>query len=384
MIDYPKLLGGSSDAVLRDPRELGLCLVTGAAGFLGSHLVDELLAQGCRVRALVHRAPLPRRHERLTFVSGSVGDRRAMFAATDGVDTIFHTAAAIALLGGPHVDARYFGAAYETNVVGTRHLLAAARATGARRFVHTSTVDVCFEYGEQPAMTEATGYSRSRRSVYQQTKILAEESVLGDDGREGLHTCAIRPGGMYGPAKNEMLDRMVSQLARGLRVARIGDGSAKMDFSEVHSLVHGQILAALHLGTHADGRSGVANGQVYFVNDGVPMNAFEFFRPIAEALGHRMPTRTIPGEWLLPALLLFERVALLAGLSEPPLCPHAIQKVIRTHWSRIDKAERELGYRPLQGIEAGVEACVPHCRSVHAAIRPRAPRTRSLPALEVS
>jgi len=371
VIDYPNELKASPNAILTDPRELGVCLVTGAAGFLGRHLVDELLAQGCRVRALVHRAPSERTNPNLEVISGSVADRDAMSAATSGVGTIFHTAAKIALLGGPRVDSRYFDPAYRTNVTGTRSLLSAARESGVHRFVHTSTVDVCFDYGHQAAMTETTPYSASRRSVYQQTKILAERAVLGENGRDGLFTCAIRPGGMYGPTKNEMLDRMVVQLARGLFAARIGDGSATMDFSEVHSLVHGEILAALHLGVSGAGRAGIANGQAYFVNDGVPMNTFDFFRPIAEALGHAVPARTIPGEWLLPVLSALESVVLLSGMKEPPLCPHAIQKVIRMHWSRTDKAERELSYRPLQTIAEGIAACIPHCREVYASARRR-------------
>lgn len=365
---------GATAPVLRDPRELGLCLVTGAAGFLGRHLVTELLAQGCRVRALTHRTPLELTHPRLEGAAGSVADREAMLAATVGVGTVFHTAAKIALLGGPRVGPRYSTPAYETNVVGTLNLLAAAQAHGVRRFIHTSTVDVCFDYGHQPDLTESAPYSPSRRSVYQQTKILAEQSVLEANGRDGMYTCAIRPGGIYGPAKNEMVDRVVTQMARGFFVLRIGDGSAKMDFSEVHNLVHGEILAALHLGVDHGGREGIANGQAYFINDGVPMNTFEFFRPIAEALGHRMPTHVVPGEWLLPALLAYEALALVAGLPEPSLSPHAIQKLIRTHTSSIEKARHELGYEPSIDIESGVAACIPYCLSLQELLRARGRR----------
>lgn len=105
-------------------------------------------------------------------------------------------------------------------------------------------------------MTEAAPYSRSRRSVYQQTKILAEQSVLEANGLDGLATCAVRPGGIYGPEKNVMLDRFVEQLVRGLLLVRIGDGTSRWDVSEVSNLVHGEILAALHLGHREDGTPG--------------------------------------------------------------------------------------------------------------------------------
>ncbi|MFO0696231.1 MAG: NAD-dependent epimerase/dehydratase family protein [Polyangiales bacterium] len=371
MIDYPSLLAHSETAVLRDPKDLGRCLVTGAAGFLGRNLVKGLLAQGCEVRAVVHRAPLALRDAKLELVSASVTDREAMREACSGVSTVFHSAAKIALLGGPSAADRYYGSAYETNVVGTRNLLAAARAAGAKRFVHTSSVDVCFDYGHQPAMTEAAPYSRSRRSVYQQTKILAEQSVLEANGLDGLATCAVRPGGIYGPEKNVMLDRFVEQLVRGLLLVRIGDGTSRWDVSEVSNLVHGEILAALHLGHREDGTPGIANGQAYFVTDGEPVNAFEFFRPIVEALGHRLPDRWIPGEAVLPFLLAMERVVLALGLDEPELSPHAVRKLVHTHWGSIAKARRELGYVPPKTVPMAVAECIPYCRKLAASLRAR-------------
>ena len=361
MVDYPELLAASKTTVLRHPRDLGRCLVTGAAGFLGRNLVRALLDQGCTVRALVRRTSLGIEHERLEVVHGRVEDAARMLEVCRDVDTVFHTAAKIALLGGPHANGGYSAEAYATNVDGTRNVLAAAAAAGASRFVHTSTVDVCFEYGDQPGMTEETAYSKSRRSVYQQTKILAEQAVLEANGRGGLHTCAIRPGGIYGPQKNEMLDRFVDQVVSGRLFVRIGDGSAKFDVSHVDNLVHGEILAALHLGRRESGAPGSANGQAYFLNDGEPTNAFEFFRPIVNAMGYRMPRAYVPGEWLLPFLLLQERAVLALGLPEPEVSPHAVRKIIHTHWASIAKARRELDYAPRKSVAKGVAECIPYC-----------------------
>jgi len=117
--------------------------------------------------------------------------------------------------------------------------------------------------------------------------------VLAANGTNKLYTCAIRPGGIYGAEENEVIDRFYEQLKAGRLFARIGNGKAMMDNSQIDNLVHGKLLAALHLG-----ESGNTNGQAYFISDGEPMNSFEFFRPLIEGLGHKMPALYIPG-WLV-------------------------------------------------------------------------------------
>lgn len=369
MIDYEKLTT-STGAALRTPSELGVCLVTGAAGFVGARLVRALLDHGLTVRALINRTALPLAHPRLTLVPASVSDRAALDAACAGVDTVFHAAAKIALLGGPFVRAAYRDAAVEVNVRGTRNLLDAAQAAGARRFVYTSSVDVCFEPGHQPEMREDAPYSRGR-SVYQQTKIEAEAMVLARDGVGGMHTCALRPGGIYGPEPNKVIDSFVEQVVRGALLARLGDGSALLDVSHVDSLVHAELLAAMHLGARPDGAPGAADGQAFFINDGEPINIFEFFAPLADALEHPMPTRRLPPGLVLPFLHLVESVVNLVGAAEPTMVPHGVHKVVYTHWSSIEKARRALGYAPLFTVAEGVAQCVPYARSRAAELRAR-------------
>lgn len=107
------------------------------------------------------------------------------------------------------------------------------------------------------------------------------------------------------------------------------------------------------------------------MTDGEPVNAFEFFRPIVEALGHRLPDRWIPGEAVLPFLLAMERVVLALGLDEPELSPHAVRKLVHTHWGSIAKARRELGYVPPKTVPMAVAECIPYCRKLAASLRAR-------------
>ena len=91
--------------------DLGACLVTGAAGFLGSHLVRSLLDEGWSVRAVIRNTPLELEHPNLEIVKGEVEDADRMMEACKGIDTVFHTAAHLALLGGKAASKAYRRAA---------------------------------------------------------------------------------------------------------------------------------------------------------------------------------------------------------------------------------------------------------------------------------
>jgi 3beta-hydroxy-delta5-steroid dehydrogenase/steroid delta-isomerase len=344
--------------------DLGPCLVTGAAGFLGRSLVAALLERGCRVRALVHRAPLPIEHERLECVRGDVRDRDAMLRACETIETVFHTAARIGLLGGRAVTEEYRRPIHEVNVGGTENVLAACRQQGVGRLVYTSSVDVCLDGSPIENMNRHTPYASHPKSVYAETKIAAEQMVLRANGDGGLLTCAIRADGIYGPDENLILDPIVKNLAAGRLKVGIGSATTLQDNSYVDNLVHGEILAALHLVP-----GGSACGKAYFITDYEPQNVFEFFRPLIEGLGFEVPKRRIPSGALRPILKLWEWLHFRIGVAPPPLTPHELDKVSVTHYGSIEEAERDLGYRPIKSVRQALQECLPYCESLLAACR---------------
>lgn len=346
--------------------QLGVCLVTGAAGFVGSNLVRALLNKGCQVRALIHRTPLAMEHPALQNVRGGLEDPASLVAACQGVDTVFHTAAAIALLGGKYVTQSYREAAWKVNVAGTEAVIEACRASGVRRLVYTSSVDVCFDGTPSPDMDQSTPYAARPESVYQETKIAAEQRVLAANGQDGLYTCALRADGIYGPEPNIILDTVVEQLALGRFKAGIGSADTLQDNTFVGNLVHGEILAAQHLGP-----GGSANGKAYFITDYAPQNTFEFLRPVIEALGEKVPTLRIPRGLVRPVLQLWQTLHFRLGLPAPALSPHELDKVSVTHYGSIADAERDLGYRPVTPYADAIAQCLPYCRTVFDSVKAR-------------
>lgn len=332
---------------------LGLCLVTGAAGFLGRNIVRQLLEEGYGVRALINRTPLAIEHEKLELVTGDIRDRAAMTEVLEGVETVFHTAAQIALLGGWFVRKAYEARARTVNVDGTTILLEASRAAGAKRFIYSSSIDTCFDGTAAPNMTESSAYVRSPKSVYVKTKIEAEKRVLKANGVEGLYTCAIRPDGIWGTEPNDLIDGVVEQIRANRMKLRIGDPSTLQDNSHVKNLVHAELLAARKLGPE-----GIASGKAYFISDGEPRNTFEFFRPLIEGFGKEMPTRVLNAGLLRVVATVWQTLHFLFGTAEPMLSPHAVDKVSVTHYASNALAEKELGYTPVIGYAEGMRECV--------------------------
>lgn len=362
MQDYQHMLQQRPGLALPEPKALGTCLVTGAAGLVGKNLVKTLLAHGCKVVALINRTPLSidanGSVQRLFTYQGDITQAASLdkvFAA-HRIDTVFHTAAIISLLGGRHISPAYRDAAWKVNVDGTLKLLNCCQHNGVRRFIYTSSVDVCFHARPQPAMEENLPYCRQPKSVYVATKIAAEKAVLEANGRHGMLTCAIRPDGIYGPEPNELIDRMLEQLLSGNLRVRMGNPNVVQDNSHIENLVHGELLAALHL---VDG--GSSCGQAYFINDGEPMNSFEFYRPIIEGLGYKVPEFELPLKAMTRLLTAWESLHFKISLPRPVLAPHEIDKISITHFGSTAKARHQIGYEPVISVNEAMPAIIGYC-----------------------
>lgn len=339
---------------IADIKQLGTVLVTGGAGFLGKNFVKTLLDHGLKVKSFdIVESDLE--HENLEVLTGNICDTAFVEDACTGVDTIFHTAAIICLKGGAAVTQEYRDQSYAINVQGTKNLLTSLQKAGGKRFVYTSSNSVVISGKSAIAGgTEDMSYVKDFNDLYTETKVISEKWVLSQDGKNGIHTCAIRPSGIWGPGDQTFFKMLFEQAISGVFVAKIGRGSPKLDNSHVDNLIHGQILAALHLED-----KGNSSGQAYFINDDDPVNVYEFAEPVLDACGFKSPKITLPGFIAKLPLQLLQTLHFRFKFPEPPLTPLAIDRVTKHNYFSVEKARQQIGYEPIVSTKDGLEASIP-------------------------
>lgn len=355
------MLAGMGDSTLtsHDPApergHLGRVLVTGGSGFVGANLVAELLDRGHQVRSF-DRAPSPLgAHPRLEVVEGDICDKDTVAAAVADIDTVFHTAAIIDLMGGKSVTDEYRQRSFAVNVGGTENLVLGAQAAGVKRFVYTASNSVVMGGQRIAGGDETLPYTDRFNDLYTETKVAAERFVLSQNGVGGMLTCSIRPSGIWGRGDQTMFRKLFESVLAGHVKVLVGSKHAKLDNSYVHNLVHGFILAGQHLLP-----GGTAPGQAYFINDGEPINMFEFSRPVVEACGQRWPTLRISGRFVRWIMTVWQWLHFRVGLPKPPFEPLAVERLYLDNYFSIAKAERDLGYRPLYTTAEAMRECMPY------------------------
>jgi 3beta-hydroxy-delta5-steroid dehydrogenase/steroid delta-isomerase len=335
--------------------DLGRVLVTGGSGFVGANLVTELLARGLEVRSFDRVAsPLPE-NPRLQTIVGDITDTADVGTAVDGVDTVIHTAAIIDLMGGASVTDEYRQRSFGVNVGGTENLVHAAQKAGVKRFVYTASNSVVMGGQVVSGGDETLPYTERFNDLYTETKVIAEKFVLSQNGVGDMLTCSIRPSGIWGRGDQTMFRKVFESVLAGHVKVLVGNKNAKLDNSYVHNLIHGFILAAEHLVP-----GGTAPGQAYFINDGEPINMFEFSRPVVEACGERYPTFRVPGKLVWFTMTVWQWFHFRFGIPKPLIEPLGVERISLDNYFSIAKAERDLGYRPLFTTEQAMAECLPY------------------------
>ncbi|MDH6247052.1 NAD-dependent epimerase/dehydratase family protein [Mycobacterium sp. OTB74] len=335
--------------------DLGRVLVTGGSGFVGANLVTELLDRGHQVRSF-DRAPSPLAdQENLQKVQGDITNSDDVAAAVADVDTIIHTAAIIDLMGGASITDEYRQRSFSVNVEGTKALVHTAQAAGVARFVYTASNSVVMGGQDIVNGDENMQYTNRFNDIYTETKVIAEKFVLSQNGEHGMLICSIRPSGIWGRGDQTMFRKVFENVLAGHVKVLVGNKNIKLDNSYVHNLIHGFILAAEHLVP-----GGTAPGQAYFINDGDPINMFEFARPVIAACGHNLPNLRVSGRLVHKAMMVWQRLHFRFGIREPLIEPLAVERLYLNNYFSIAKAKRDLGYEPLFTTEQATKECLPY------------------------
>ncbi|UCF46048.1 MAG: NAD-dependent epimerase/dehydratase family protein [Myxococcales bacterium] len=331
------------------------CLVTGGAGFLGRHLVTALRAKGCPVHVL-DIAPAPQTQEGVRWFQGDVRNYADVLAACQGVDTVFHTAAVIEAL--TYARRSVTKTIQSINIGGTQNVIRAAHRNGVRRLVHTSSIVASFCM-DAAGSDESAPYSTSR-DLYTSTKIAGERAVLAANGKQGLLTCAIRPGGIYGPGERFTYGRLVRALKMGVPLVIFGDGSARLDYVYIDNLVDAELRAAERL---IEGSQ--VCGQAYFLTDESPINAGQFSIELAKNMGIKTRLVRVPHPVARAMGLACERVYQVFGTPKPLFTIANVDLCDIDHYFSIDKAKEHLGYAPLVDTEEGLRRTAVEAREYY-------------------
>lgn len=303
-------------------------LVTGANGFIGSHLAEQLVETGARVRALAHYNSFNSWGwldelsclGELEVVAGDIRDAHFCDALVRDIEVVFHLAALIPIPYSYLAPDSYV----DTNVRGTLHLCQAARAAGVERFVQTSTSEV---YGTARYVPIDEQHPLTPQSPYSATKIAADAVALSFFFSFGLPVVVARPFNTYGPRQSAraVIPTIVTQLAAGARDVRLGDLTTTRDFTFVEDTCRGLLAVA---------SIDAAGGEVFNIGSNSEASIGEVLQTIAACMGVEA-TAVTDDERMRPAASEVRRLR----------CDNR-------------KLERAAGFQPTVPFEAGIARTV--------------------------
>lgn len=321
-------------------------LVTGGGGFLGTHIIEELLKNSKYMVTNFSRHTYS--HLEDIGVPTIKGDLRKAEdverALAQGFDAIFHVAA-LAGVWGKHED--YYG----INYLGTKNLIESAKKHGVKRFVYTSTPSVVFNKENLLGVGEEQPYATEFLNSYSETKTLAEKFVLASNDGKDFLTCAIRPHLIWGPGDPHLFPRVIQKGKEG-KLKIVGDGGNMVDIIYVGNaaLAHVQAFEHLTLGSKVC-------GEAYFVGQERPVNLWSFINDVLAQVKVEPVTSSISVSLAYKLGWFLEKVFKLLGIKkpEPPMTRFVALNLGKSHYFSHEKAKRDFGYTPVVTIEEGLK-----------------------------
>jgi len=313
------------------------CLITGATGFVGSHLAEACVRRGWSVRALVRPSSDTSllRHHPIALVNGDLTEPDRVREAVAGVDVVFHTAAKVGDWG-PIEGYR------AVNVAALRELLEACTRRPLQRFVHLSSLGVNaprHHYGTD----ENEPLPEQHVDGYTQTKVEAEQLALRYYREHQVPVVVLRPGFIYGPRDRTLLPRLLDNL-RMRRFRFLGSGRQALNCIYVGNLVEAMFLAV---------EKSAAVGQVYNLTDGEAVSKRRFINALVTGVGVPKPLPVPAPLWMARIVAWWgERSARKQNAPQPPPLTQAGIKLLGLNLDfSIAKAQRELGYQAVKNFD---------------------------------
>jgi UDP-glucose 4-epimerase len=299
-------------------------LVTGGAGFIGSHLVDRLVDEGYDVRVIdnLYSGKLENierhiKNNKVDFVKGDIRDTSLVKKSLVGVDAVFHLAAIISVpfsVSNPELT-------LDVNVAGTLNLLNSSSEKNVRKFIFVSS---CAVFGDTKILPVNENASTNPISPYAESKLSAERECLSFQQRGLLQSVVLRFFNVYGPRQgmndySGVITRFINRAKQKQFLTIYGDGSQTRDFVNVQDIVQA-LLACM--------KNSSANGEVFNIGSGKPTSITELAKTVLELTGQDLEIR-------------YE----LARAGD-----------IKDSYADISKAKRLLNYEPKINLRDGLKA----------------------------
>lgn len=317
-------------------------LVTGGGGFLGGHIIQQLLERGDAVCTFSRKEYPELTKVGVESFQGDLTDKDAIYQACKEVDGVFHVAS-LTGVSGKYEDY------YNVNVLGTENVISACKKAGISRLVYTSTPSVVYGRNEIINGDESLPYPEKFLTYYAQTKANAEKIILSSNAKDNLYTCSLRPHLIFGPGDTNLIPRIIERANSG-KLMQVGDGTNEVSVSYVENTASAHLAAMDRL--NAD--SPVA-GSAYFINEEKPVNCWDFINTIISQAGAKPLTKKIPFNLAYCLGAVLEIAGLLNRKWEPPMTRFLALQLATSHWFNISKAKKDLNWQPEISIEDGLK-----------------------------
>ena len=309
-------------------------LITGAAGFVASHITEVLHSKGIKVRGLVRsiakaksqNVPLPE-----DLVEGDITNKASLEKAMQEVVGVYHIAALFR--EAKSKPSEYF----KVNAEGTKNVFEVAKSLNIPRVIHCSTTGVLGSIKNPPA-NEDSEYAPC--DIYQESKVEAEKIALSFYNEGSVRGVIIRPGMIYGPRDTRLL-KIFKMIAKA-RFFYVGPGNAWCHFIDVRDLANAFYLAMEHT---------ELNGKIYTIAGDGQLRLNEFCDKIADILQVQKPWLHIP---VVPMQLLGDLCEIICkpfGI-EPPLYRRRVDFYIKHRSFDISRAKNDLGFMPERDFDS--------------------------------